>query len=87
MTHDELREKVARVLCQTALGHKKCPCSESGRFSCAAEHPGRMADAAIALVLEEAAKVCETRIESEIDTHGRYFAAAIRALIPKEPSE
>lgn len=41
-------EAVALALCQNALGGKKCPCSETGNFACAASHPGQQARAAIA---------------------------------------
>ena len=68
----ELRERVARAMAAT---HGYEPDALTYRE----------ADAAIALVLEEAAKVCEVVFDSEMASYGDYFAAAIRAL--KEKSD
>ena len=51
----ELVERVARALCQSALGGKLCPCIESGKFACADSHPGQQARAAIAAMPDRAA--------------------------------
>lgn len=43
--------------------------------------------AARAQALEEAAKVCDPKgDDSEMDAYGKYYAAAIRAMIKKEPA-
>ena len=73
---DTLRERVARLVCSSWDGGRIC--SEMCVTCC------NTADAAIALVLEEAAKVCEITFDSEMASYGDYFAAAIRAL--KTPS-
>lgn len=66
---DTLRERVARAMAETRWGDPDL------RGLLRDE-----ADAAIALVLEEAAKVCEITFDSEMASYGDYFAAAIRAL-------
>lgn len=42
-----------------------------------------LADDVINLIMEEAARECETNIGSEMDDCGRYYAAALRAYIKK----
>lgn len=72
MTRDELREKVAREIARaTNCWHS---CSIDDRFGCRCE---QSADAAIAVVIEEAARVADHY--SNYD--GGRAASAIRALI------
>lgn len=74
MTHDELREKVAAIIRRGAI------------YPVTSEE---LADAAIALVLEEAARVAEGTINPDAihmaNMRAQNIAAAIRALIPKAP--
>lgn len=61
--NDALIAETGMILCETALGHKRCPCRETGVFACAKDHPGNMARAALAViapaVLEEAASLAD----------------------------
>ena len=68
---DTLRERVARELRSFYSDEPVAVCDGVAL---------KAADAAIALVLEEAAKVCEITFDSEMASYGDYFAAAIRAL-------
>lgn len=44
---DDMIERVARAMCQSALGGKVCPCTQSGKFNCREAHPWHQAIAAI----------------------------------------
>ena len=89
---EALREKVARVICATPDGYDIDKLSPDGE---ARKNMDRAADAAIAVVLKEAAKVAETcrkggplkPVAGEIlvgwaQGDARDAAAAIRAMIP-----
>jgi ethanolamine ammonia-lyase large subunit len=69
---DELKKKVARLFCDTAAGQ----CGDD--FFCEQCLGG--ADEAIALVLEEAAKVADRYEIPMCETSASHIAAAIRAL-------
>lgn len=62
-------EAVAMALCQSALGGKRCPCEESGRFNCVNECPGQYAQAAIDAMPSLAAKDAEIARLREALTH------------------
>lgn len=49
-------ERVAKALCENALGGKRCPCKEVGKFNCADEYPGQQARAAIAALRDDQEK-------------------------------
>jgi peptidoglycan/xylan/chitin deacetylase (PgdA/CDA1 family) len=42
----EAIEAMAIAMCQSALGGKRCPCAETGKFNCRNEYPGEQAAAA-----------------------------------------
>ena len=79
---DDLVERVAKAMCGcegicfTSCGTEPCQMAE--------ENYAKAARAAIAVALEEAAKVCDA-YEPRCDVCPRGVAAAIRALI-KEPT-
>lgn len=73
---DDLVERVARALCSD--DGNPCGCVTACKIGLA------YADKAIALVLEEAARVCERRYmgdNNREDMEARRCAAAIRALV------
>ena len=74
---DDLVERVARVICETENGPCECMPDE-----CGCTYWRSHARAAIAVVLEEAAKMLEARWAYGTADHQ---AAAIRALV-KEPA-
>ena len=77
---NDLVERVARVICETENGPCKCMPDE-----CGCTYWRAHARAAIAVVLEEAAKVCDPKKDcSEQDAYGAGFAAAIRAMIKED---
>lgn len=49
---EKLVERVGIALCQNALGGKKCPCAETGKFQCHDAYPGYQARAAIRVIME-----------------------------------
>jgi fructose 1,6-bisphosphatase len=75
--HDELREKVAVAIMQSGAGPTYGDTLRT------------MADAAIAVVLEKAAKVAEEKVaySSGQEVMRDSIAAAIRNLIPKEKQD
>lgn len=80
MTPDELVERVALAICDK--GWRDDPC-EKPCAMCKVD-----ARAALAVALEEAALICERRFmgdHTREDMEARRCAAAIRALIKKEP--
>ena len=86
MTNDELVEKVARRLCNTAGSNwnaENCNQTDDGSYpEDQREYYRMLARAAIAVVLEEAAKVCERRFmgdNTREDMEARRCAAAINA--------
>lgn len=96
MTSDELRERVARKLCQEKCafyGEPPCWGLDPSEYviepwnpdTCDEPGCGALADAAIAVVLEEAAAVAETNhhphgCNCEYCYGGEHAAAAIRAM-------
>ena len=96
MTRDELRERVARAICQN-MG-PRCHCLDNPELVCSEYLFHATADAAIAVVLEEAAKVAEafpahdhgnlaTAPPQAAEQAADEIAAAIRALISKKGIE
>ena len=82
MTPDELVEKVALAICEDAGMAQQC------RIPCAICKVD--ARATIAVVLEEAARVCERRFmgdNTREDMEARRCAAAIRALVTEPRDE
>ena len=74
---DDLVERVALAICEDA--GMACHC----RIACAVCKVD--ARAAIALVLEEAAKVCDPKGDcSEMDAYGKAYAASIRAMLNRK---
>jgi hypothetical protein len=43
---DEMIAAMAIAMCQSALGGKRCPCAETGKFNCRNEYPGEQATVA-----------------------------------------
>lgn len=94
MSDEQLREAVARAICHDNV-NGGCPCQHG--FKCLSSLWDTAADAAIAIVLEEAAKLAETKADEwatawrnrfKVDSHmegksdgADEIAAAIRALI------
>lgn len=81
MTNEQLREAVARAICHDNV-NGGCPCQHG--FKCLSSLWDTAADAAIAIVLEEAAKVADFmgKQDEGTDGHGVAYevAAAIRAM-------
>ena len=72
--------KVGITLCRTALGGKECPCFEKGSFSCADEHPGRMARAALAAMLEAVGEPVEGGLRcasSWLEHHAQHVGRCV----------
>lgn len=73
---DDLVERVEAVIARQMM--KTVPYDPGDRMYLS------VARAAIAVVLEEAAKVCDPKGDcSEMDAYGKAYAAAIRALAEK----
>lgn len=87
---DDLVERMAEELWQAesvrACGRRRnVPWADAGIEARKKWLP--LASAAIALALEAAARVCDPKGQcSEMDAYGKAYAAAIRAMIPKEPA-
>ena len=76
---DEI-ERVAMALCQNALGGKKCPCVEFGKFNCFDEHPGQQARAALAAMDREPIAVGDTGEVTQADREATFALAKTGAF-------
>ena len=77
----DLVERVARAICTADEQNGGPPWDNvKSRLKHADESYRDRARAAIAIALEEAARVCEVDWDSESKAYGRVFAAAIRGL-------
>lgn len=78
---DDLVDRVALAIDSAICGGDQ----SSVAMELTSEEIKVLARAAIALALEEAAQVCDPKGDcSEMDAYGKGYAAAIRAMIPKE---
>lgn len=69
----EAIEAMAIAMCQSALGGKRCPCAETGKFNCRNEYPGEQATAAYAALRETLVPVGYWHTRSGYDEHLTFY--------------